>query len=222
MNILITRRRFLSAAALAAAGRATAGPGFFGASGQVVGGAWTPLSLGSTLKRWYKADSLALSNGVSVSTWSDSSGSGDSGSQTGTARPTFVTSWNNGLPAVQFVAASFQYMPLANPVAISGDITLFLVATFPLNLRVNLFGGNNCYIGISNLCNWFAVDDLGVQANPACCGPCNMDGIAEFRRVSGAWSGRYSSSGSYYSFGTAAGQMTFHNIGLGVLSLIHI
>jgi hypothetical protein len=52
---------------------------------------------------WWKADSLALSNGAAVASWADSSGNGQTLAQaTGTAQPTYVTNVVGGNPVVRF------------------------------------------------------------------------------------------------------------------------
>jgi len=65
-----------------------------------VGAVFTPLSLNG-LQFWFKADSLVLSDGTAVSSWSDSSGNGYTASQaTGTLQPLYHTNRINGKPAV--------------------------------------------------------------------------------------------------------------------------
>jgi hypothetical protein len=57
----------------------------------------------SGLKLWLKADSLALSDGDPVTTWPDSSGQGNNAAQaTGSKKPTYKASIQNGRPAVRF------------------------------------------------------------------------------------------------------------------------
>lgn len=57
----------------------------------------------SGLSGWWKADSLALSNGAAVTSWADSSGLGFTATQgTGGVQPTYVTGVKNGLPSVRF------------------------------------------------------------------------------------------------------------------------
>jgi prepilin-type N-terminal cleavage/methylation domain-containing protein len=51
---------------------------------------------------WWKADALTLNNGVRVSSWTDSSNTGNNATQSGDARPTFVTNVVNSLPVVRF------------------------------------------------------------------------------------------------------------------------
>jgi hypothetical protein len=54
------------------------------------------------LLAWYKADSLSLNDGDPVSTWTDSSGSGNDATEASGARPLYQTNELNGLPVVQF------------------------------------------------------------------------------------------------------------------------
>ena len=66
--------------------------------------AWTPSRLGSAVKGWYKADAISsLSDGDEVSSWVDSSGNGNTltNSQSG-ASPSYQTNELNGLPIVRF------------------------------------------------------------------------------------------------------------------------
>lgn len=66
---------------------------------------WTPPvpSDLSGLQAWWKADSLALTDGAAVASWSDSSGNSRSAAQgTAGARPVYKTSILNGKPVVRF------------------------------------------------------------------------------------------------------------------------
>ena len=66
--------------------------------------AWDPSKLsGGTLTAWYKADSLSLSDGDAVSSWTDSSGNGNTVSQsTDVRQPTFQTNELNSQPVVRY------------------------------------------------------------------------------------------------------------------------
>lgn len=66
---------------------------------------FTPASV-TGLRAWWKADSLALSDGDPISTWTDNSGNGFSATQTGSARPLYKTGIYNGLPTVRFNGSS--------------------------------------------------------------------------------------------------------------------
>jgi hypothetical protein len=61
-----------------------------------------------TLKGWFKADSLALSDGASVVTWPDSSANGNNAS--GGTSPVYRVGVQNGKPGVLFTRASSQYL----------------------------------------------------------------------------------------------------------------
>ena len=80
---------------------------------------------------WWTADSLGLGNGVSVNTWTDSSGNGFGAAKVGTA-PVMNTAWANGnnKNAVTFAgtggfASTFtpQWWPSQSTVFVVGDIT---------------------------------------------------------------------------------------------------
>ena len=79
---------------------------------------YNPMSV-SGLRLWLKADSISQSNGTSVSSWTDSSGTGNT-ITAGTA-PTFLSSANtiNGRPVVRFAAASSHYLSRASPTGLS-------------------------------------------------------------------------------------------------------
>ncbi len=64
---------------------------------------FTPASLGTRLKWWYRAGSLNLANGASVASWEDSSGNASAATQaTANLQPTFMTNQINGKPIVRF------------------------------------------------------------------------------------------------------------------------
>ena len=68
-------------------------------------GSWTPSLLPSgNLSGWYQADAITgLSDGAAVTSWSDSSGRGNTLTQTVTnAQPTYETNELNSLPIVRF------------------------------------------------------------------------------------------------------------------------
>ena len=80
------------------------------------------------LTLWLKADSIVgLNDGDAVSTWSDSSGNGNDGTQAvGANRPTYQTNEVNNLPAVQFVKVPGQWLDFPSITAIAAW-TVFLV-----------------------------------------------------------------------------------------------
>ena len=79
---------------------------------------YNPMSV-SGLRLWLKADSISQSNGTAVSSWTDSSGTGNT-ITAGTA-PTYFSSANtiNGRPVVRLAAASSQYLSRASPTGLS-------------------------------------------------------------------------------------------------------
>jgi hypothetical protein len=95
----------------------------------------------SGCKLWLRADSLGLSNGAAVSSWSDESGNSSHATQvTSTKQPIFTTNVINGLPVVRFditddfmLTADLAGAPLAQP------NTIFIVASLP-NTRTILDG----------------------------------------------------------------------------------
>lgn len=77
------------------------------------GPAFTPPDVAG-LAAWLKADSLALSNGDPVATWTDSSGNSRNAAQaTSGLRPTFEASSVNGLPSVRFTGG--HYLEFGSP-----------------------------------------------------------------------------------------------------------
>jgi len=74
------------------------------------GGGFSPTDIPG-LKLWLKADSLSLSDGDPVGTWSDSSGNGNDGTQsTGSNKPTYKTAIQNGKPIIRFNSAFLNYL----------------------------------------------------------------------------------------------------------------
>lgn len=87
-------------------------------SGRFSTAAWTPLSLGSTMKLWLDADDAATftySSGVVVSQWNDKSGNNNHAAQATVGRqPTRSTAQINGKAAVRFPGGSAHYFEIAN------------------------------------------------------------------------------------------------------------
>jgi hypothetical protein len=77
---------------------------------------------------WLEADAItALSDGDPVTTWEDASGENNDASQaTGSNKPLYQTNEINGLPAVQFVAASQTYLTTPS-ITTSAGLTAFIV-----------------------------------------------------------------------------------------------
>ena len=83
----------------------------------------------SSLKAWYKADSITgLNDGDLVPTWSDSSNSNFTASAAAGYRPTYKTNILNGKPVLRFNSSAF-FTTGNTPTGYSG-VTLFLVAKF--------------------------------------------------------------------------------------------
>lgn len=78
---------------------------------------WTPANLATPSKLWLKANDLGLSNGATVTSWTDSSGAGAHATvpSWGTA-PTFQTNQLNSLAIVRLTAAPLQALS-ATPTA---------------------------------------------------------------------------------------------------------
>lgn len=83
----------------------------------------------SGLGLWLRADSLSLSDGDPVSTWTDESASARSFVGSGAARPTFKTGILNGLPVVRFdgtddrLASSASFDMVGSLVSAGGNAT---------------------------------------------------------------------------------------------------
>lgn len=81
------------------------------------------------LKVWLKADALSLSNNDPVTTWTDSSGTGNSLTQgTAGAKPTYKTNIFNGQPAISFDGGDF--LQKASPTGIPGNAAWSLFVVF--------------------------------------------------------------------------------------------
>jgi len=88
---------------------------------------WTPANLTAGPLRWHRADSLSLTNGAAISTWTDE-GSAAAALTSGSAKPTFITGAYNGLPTVRRTAVTQKLTSAAN-VGITGSAlrTVFVV-----------------------------------------------------------------------------------------------
>lgn len=64
---------------------------------------WTPAALGSAVRAWFRADSLAVANGAAIAQWDDSSANLVHATQaTGASQPIMRTNRLNALPGVEF------------------------------------------------------------------------------------------------------------------------
>jgi hypothetical protein len=112
---------------------------------------------GSSLVIWLKADSLGLSDGTSVSTWTDLSGYGNHFTQsTGSLQPTYKLNQVNNLPSVQFRMATAQIMRIVSggtSLYITNSGTLFfvfkLIQTSTTTI-LNINGGNGREMALTN------------------------------------------------------------------------
>lgn len=139
-----------------------------GMDAQSGGGGYTPPA--STIA-WYKADAITgLSDGDPVGTWNDSSGSGNSISQTGSARPTYKTSIINSLPVVRFDGSDDKLLSSPFSSAISQPNTIVIVTK-------SIGAGAYAYDGLSSG-NRHLLDMNGVssQAGAFAGGFYNSDG----------------------------------------------
>lgn len=84
---------------------------------------WTPARLQTALKGWWKADAITgLSDGAAVSSWTDSSGNGNTLVQaTGGVEPTIDLADLNGLNVVDFASASSQRLEIASTFGITSQ-----------------------------------------------------------------------------------------------------
>lgn len=77
---------------------------------------------------WYRADSLGLSDGAAVASWTDSMGSYSATQAVAASKPIYKSSYINGLPALLFGGAQSLTVP-AMDLSASQQVQLFVVAT---------------------------------------------------------------------------------------------
>ncbi len=84
-------------------------------------------SLSTSLTTWFAANAFTgLTNGASISDWTDLSGNGDDAIQTNTnLQPIYVTNVINSLPVIRFNGANSNALAFARPV--QDDFTIFCV-----------------------------------------------------------------------------------------------
>lgn len=177
-------------------------PFFFGQQGT----AWSPLSLGSTLKIWFDTASLAgLANADPISSWSDSSGNSHTATQSGSTRPTYNTSAINSKPSGAF--SGTQYLNVASPVALTGDFTVFAVVNRLTSTQMWITGSASGYLGIYSGDNklYFA-NDSGSASSVAY--TVNGDAILQIKRSSNVVSVRNAKGGAWTTVGTKSGTLT--------------
>lgn len=142
------RRDFLTGLVAGSVASRAAAQGLSGLSGlsglgALAGGTFSPEQI-SGLKLWLKADSLALSDNDAVTTWTDSSGSGNDATQgTAAKKPTFKTAIQNGKPVVRFDGTDDVLVCPA--ITAAGGLSAFVVSkvtlatSFGMTLVVNVF-----------------------------------------------------------------------------------
>lgn len=101
----------------------------------------------SGLVVWLKADSLSLNDGDAVATWTDSSGTGNTASQSvALNRPTYKTNILNGLPVVRFASVSVNYMTIATPLLFNtsgANASMFIVIKQTTSATVGVLSVGN-------------------------------------------------------------------------------
>jgi hypothetical protein len=81
---------------------------------------------------WWRAESLLLNDGASVSTWSDESGQANHLSQaTGTKQPTYRTNVLNGKPAIRFDGVNDLLTRASSPIGGVSAWSIFFVGANP-------------------------------------------------------------------------------------------
>jgi hypothetical protein len=86
----------------------------------------------ANLAAWYKADSLALSDGASIASWTDSSGNGRHATNANPGgQPIFKTSILNGLPVVRFNGTAHNLLLFNMSTFTSGEIFAVLKNSNP-------------------------------------------------------------------------------------------
>ncbi len=107
---------------------------------RVQGPSFSPSDI-SGLIIWNKADSLALTNGAAVSSWTDSSSNANHATQaTAANKPTFITNQINGKPIVRFDGTDFltTTVLIASTAAVSVYIVVKNSSTSPGNYLLSM------------------------------------------------------------------------------------
>ena len=93
-----------------------------------VGGDWTPAEITTAL--WLDAadETTVALNGSNVSQWNDKSGNVINAVQaTAANQPEYVAAALNGLHAIDFVAATPEWLSLSSPLMVTANMALFIV-----------------------------------------------------------------------------------------------
>ncbi len=106
---------------------------------------YAPRTVSSNLKAWFKANSLALTNGANVTSWTDSSGTGNTVT-VGSNFPTFITPSINGQPAVNFNGTN-NFLEKTSGIGLTTTPHSIITVFKPIvgnNIVVISFGTNAC------------------------------------------------------------------------------
>ena len=90
---------------------------------------------------WLKADALALANNASVTSWTDSSGSGNTATTLSGTKPVYQTNVQNGKPTVVFSGAQYMDTTLASTSILKNTI---LAVHMPTVNGGVIVGANGC------------------------------------------------------------------------------
>lgn len=119
------------------------------------GGAWTPISLGSALRAWYKMDDLTGSNGDPQGSIVDASGNGFDLSAVGSLRGTLAAADQNSKNTLRFTASSTQRYNLSSSIfsgasAAAGYFVFKVVSVAASNGFLNIGQAGNDAFPFSN------------------------------------------------------------------------
>ena len=115
-----------------------------------------------TLAAWFKADALSYTNGALVASWIDSSGSGNTATQTTvTPQPSYVSAAINGRPAVRFNAAESDNLVFNRPVKDNFAIFCVFRSTQGIGTGTNFYNGAGLVSGEKN----GETNDFGLSLN---------------------------------------------------------
>ena len=115
-----------------------------------------------TLAAWFKADALSYTNGAPVASWIDSSGSGNTATQsTVTPQPSYVSAAINGRPAVRFNAAESDNLAFNRPVKDNFAIFCVFRSTQGIGTGTNFYNGAGLVSGEKN----GVTSDFGLSLN---------------------------------------------------------
>lgn len=137
--------------------------------------AWSPAELGASLVTWLDASrSVAVDASNLVSSWGDVSGSGNTATATGTARPTRMAATLNGHDVITFNGTS-TFLTIASSASTSwgtGDYSVFVVARYSNTLGAGASGTaafwSKTDIGLPRHGLQFIGNSLGVAALDTC------------------------------------------------------